>query len=409
MSDYGSHPTIYGSLSDSELYSLYRWDSWTGLDEGHRQQLLQETVNRSAAENGEKGSCKVVFADLGPGVAGEQSGDTIRMSRQYLDDQFWTAKNGKLVQEAKLGSNLEALTTVLHEDQHAFQNQVIDGTIPAPDPTLQREYAANNFNPVTVTEADGTVKPGLAYIYGDNNSFGYYLYYMQSTERDAHRISEEKAMKIVEALEKEYGNEPSFDAFRKELEANGFEAAMLQAQALFGSKTVEHDVNASLMNHVYGTNEKVDPQVDKMVEKELAATYEATVRHELERSGEPKSAGGKENTMEVDWKNLHVTEEEYDAALRSSVNAYYEHAKADPSMSEEEVVKTTSEMAERYLTSVEEFHEQVTQNETVETAETTAAAETTAEAGTGTAAVDNGGGMDGGVDDGGVDDDGGIE
>ena len=58
---YGSHPTIYGNLSDGQLYQMYRSEIWKGLNEDNRQQLLQETVNRSALEHGEIGACKVVF------------------------------------------------------------------------------------------------------------------------------------------------------------------------------------------------------------------------------------------------------------------------------------------------------------------------------------------------------------
>lgn len=52
-----------------------------------------------------------------------------------------------------------------------------------------------------------------------------------------------------------------------------------------------------------------------------------------------------------------VTLEEYDRSLRDSVNAYYVHAMNDPSMSREDVIRTTSEMADKYLDAVQEFRE----------------------------------------------------
>ena len=275
MSEYGSHPTIYGGLSDLELYRMYRWDSWHRLDEDHRQQLLQETVNRAALQNGEKGSCRVVFADLDSSVAGAQSGQTITVNRSlYADDLRMTAKNGVLQSETKIGNNMDALTTVLHEDQHAYQNQIIDGTVPAPDPALRAEYAANNFNHVTITEPDGSERRGLTYIQGHDSQFGYSLYYLQSTERDAHRFSEERTVQIMDMLEQDGGNEPSFDEYRKELAANGYAAAVEHAQELFGNDAVEQEVNQSLMNHVYGSDEAVTPEIDRLVEHEMIATYE---------------------------------------------------------------------------------------------------------------------------------------
>ena len=60
-----------------------------------------------------------------------------------------------------------------------------------------------------------------------------------------------------------------------------------------------------------------------------------------------------------------VTLEEYNQSLRDSVNAYYEHAMQDTSMTEEDAIQSTAEMSEKYLDAVEEFQqEQDMQNET---------------------------------------------
>lgn len=55
--------------------------------------------------------------------------------------------------------------------------------------------------------------------------------------------------------------------------------------------------------------------------------------------------------------NKSVSLEEYNATLRGSVNAYYEHAMNDPTMSKEEAIKSTAEMSEKYLEAVQEFQE----------------------------------------------------
>ena len=60
-----------------------------------------------------------------------------------------------------------------------------------------------------------------------------------------------------------------------------------------------------------------------------------------------------------------VTLEEYNQSIRDTVNAYYEHAMQDPSMTEEDAIQSTAEMSEKYLDAVEEFQqEQDMQNET---------------------------------------------
>ena len=69
--------------------------------------------------------------------------------------------------------------------------------------------------------------------------------------------------------------------------------------------------------------------------------------------------------MGFDYKP--VTLEEYNQTLRDSVNAYYTHAMNDPSMSKEEAIQSTGEMAEKYLGAVQEFQEaQEAQNAGVE-------------------------------------------
>ena len=55
--------------------------------------------------------------------------------------------------------------------------------------------------------------------------------------------------------------------------------------------------------------------------------------------------------------NKPVSLEEYNATLRDSVNAYYEHAMNDPTLSKEEAIKSTAEMSEKYIDAVQEFQE----------------------------------------------------
>ena len=51
--------------------------------------------------------------------------------------------------------------------------------------------------------------------------------------------------------------------------------------------------------------------------------------------------------MSLDYKP--VTLDEYNQSLRDTVNAYYTHALNDPNMSTEDALKSTGEMAEKYL------------------------------------------------------------
>ena len=49
-----------------------------------------------------------------------------------------------------------------------------------------------------------------------------------------------------------------------------------------------------------------------------------------------------------------VTAEDYESSMRSTVNAFYEHAVNDPSLTQEEAIAQTAEVAENYLAAMED-------------------------------------------------------
>lgn len=360
---YGSHPTIYGNLSDGQLYQMYRSEIWKGLNEDNRQQLLQETVNRSALEHGEIGACKVVFShDLDVGTDGQQSGNTILMDyEKFVNDREVRIYNEKEIYHDVIDSNMQALTTAFHEDEHAYQNQVIEGLIPGDAEETIKEYKANDFTPAVIKQ-DNSIHIGSQYLNGISN---YYLYYLQSTERDAFRNSEDKAVKVMEYLKEQYGEEKSFEVYRAGLQAKGFEAVLKEAQQYFQNENIEKDINQALMNQYYATNEPVDSVTMSAVKREMILSYQHQMRNSMKNDSEKdveiligKTDGNTKMPQEgenMDFKNLRVTKEEYAQSLRDTVNKYYEHALNDPNMSKEEAIEETGKMAEDYLNAVDEF------------------------------------------------------
>ena len=121
----------------------------------------------------------------------------------------------------------------------------------------------------------------------------------------------------------------------------------------------------------------------------------------------------------MDKSYTPVTVEDYDNSMRATVNAFYEHALNDPSMSQEEAIAQTSQMAENYLNTMDEINtahengEIMSNNDSInaEISEENAGETVTDSAVSNVNDLDNGGiEEDGGADDdGGVDDDGGIE
>lgn len=273
---YGNHPTSLSSLSDEALCSQYRMSVWKTLDESERQELLQETCNRAAAARGEKGCCKVIFSDLARNTAGVHSRDVIELNRSmYAEDHLIMIYKGKEVVRDAPCPNMEALLTVLHENEHAWQDQVINGDISSADSALAKAYRANNFDLVAITREDGNVSLGQTYLSNpDNSKIGYYLYYAQSTERDAHRNSEAMAEKITNHLIEKYGEEPSFAAFRASLQQDGYEATMNNASLLFQGEDLDINVNNSLINHYYGESQPVNPQIDQLVVREMETSLQ---------------------------------------------------------------------------------------------------------------------------------------
>lgn len=279
---YGNHPTIYTGVSDLELFRKFRMSEWEALNEYSKRELLQEICNRSAAAHGEIGSCKVEFSEL-TSCKAYQAGDRIVMSRElFVNGNHKEVYNGKEVIYKEPCFNMEALLTLLHEEEHAYQSQMIHGDIAAKDPMLLREYRANNHDCVNVPGPDGKIAIGQTYLSCPTGTeTGYYVYYVQSTERDAHRLSEARAVAIMNKLAEKYGEEPSFLEFRKSITTDGYQATMMAAKAFFCNDNLETDVNNSLMNHYYGWALPVDPTINAIVEGEMTASFQASIHGSL--------------------------------------------------------------------------------------------------------------------------------
>lgn len=352
MSAYGVHPTRYGSLSNEQLYSMFRESTYSKLGESEKLDLLQETVNRDAFEKGEIGVPEVRFADLPVNESGNAANGVIHVNRDMAVNGVQSFEyNGQTVQHPISAYNVESLNTVFHENTHCFQNQVIDGTITIEDAQKTAEYQANSFT-ISAVLQDGKYQFGSQYLTGETAN-GYYCYYFQSTERDAFLGAEKKTAVILNGLTEKYGTEPSFEAYAKSVEATGYQATERVAIERFQNLNFERDLNQILQNQYFGTNVQVDKNTETAVKAEMIATYKSL----QQQITQTNSLSEKEYTKMSFDPNKPVSLEEYDATLRSSVNAYYEHVMNDPTMSKEETIKSTAEVSEKYLDAVQEFQE----------------------------------------------------
>ena len=352
MGAYGVHPTRYGNLSNDQLYAMFRESTYSKLGESEKLELLQETVNRDALEKGEVGAPEVRFADLPANESGNAANGVINVNRDMAVNGMQSFEyNGQTIQHLISDYNVQSLNTVLHENTHCFQDQIIDGTITIEDAQKTAEYQANSFTSSAVLQ-DGRYQLGSQYLTGETAN-GYYCYYFQSTERDAFLGAEERTAAILSGLTEKYGTEPSFEAYAKSVESTGYHATEREAIERFQNPNFERDLNQTLQNQYFGTNVPVDKNTEAAVKAEMVATYKSL----QQQITQANNLSAKENAKMSFDPNKPVSLEEYNATLRDSVNAYYEHAMNDPTMSKEEAIKSTAEMSEKYIDAVQEFQE----------------------------------------------------
>lgn len=348
MSDYGMHPTRYCGLSNGELYSMYRESVYSSLNDSEKLDLLQETVNRDALERGEIGSPLVQFSSLSANVSGNAANGTIQINYDVAVKGMQSVEyNGQIIERQMDDYNIQALNTVLHENIHCWQDQVNDGTIMITDNHLASEYQANSFTTSAVLQ-NGSYRLGSQYLTGETPG-GYYMYALQATERDAFLQSEQKTDSILQGLSEKYGTEKSFESYVKGVEANGYHAMEQRAVQLFANPNFEHDLNQVLQNQYFGTNVPVNPNTEAAVKTEMVASYQLL----QPQMAQYNSVSKEESHM--GFNPQPVSLEEYNQSLRDSVNSYFQHAMNDPTVSQEEAIRTTGEMAEQYLDAVGEF------------------------------------------------------
>lgn len=272
MGTYGVHPTRYGNLSNDQLYAMFRESTYSKLGESEKLDLLQEIVNRDALANGEIGAPEVRFADLPANVSGNAVNGVINVNRDMAVNGTQSFEyNGQTIQHSISDYNVETLNTVLHENTHCFQEQVIDGTITIEDAQKTAEYQANSFTSSAVLQ-DGRYQLGSQYLTGETAN-GYYCYYFQSTERDAFLGAEEKTVAILGGLTEKYGTEPSFEAYTKSVETTGYRTTERDAIERFQNLNFERDLNQTLQNQYFGTNVPVDKNTETAVKAEMIASH----------------------------------------------------------------------------------------------------------------------------------------
>ena len=92
-------------------------------------------------------------------------------------------------------------------------------------------------------------------------------------------------MQILNQLEQKYSPDPSFEAYRLNVQTNGYEATLSQARLYFGTEAVEQDINTTLKNQFYQTSEPVSsPLVENAVKQEMVLSLQENMKMSQEQS-----------------------------------------------------------------------------------------------------------------------------
>lgn len=286
-----------------ELYSNFSYNKWNQLDTGSKWKCLQQLENHFAAEQG-RPAVKVlpISSKEARGAYGGYDPDknVIYINRDLVE-------YGTLVgpvdinHPTQLDANMQLFDTIAHEGYHAYQGYAIKHPGFHKDMKQVKEWAINDRNVKYFRRGDE--------------------YLVQPRERDAWKYGSEKTREAFDEIEKYYGTEPGRAMYEKSVEDNSYENAL---ERLWNN-------NPDALNQMY---------------KEMMDAYEERYR---------------ENNSTV---NLDpITVDEYDAISREAVNRYYEHLKNNPSLSNEDVMRMTGDMSEKYFSAVEEYKNAVQQKE----------------------------------------------
>ena len=286
-----------------ELYSNFSYNKWNQLDTGSKWKCLQQLENHFAAEQG-RPAVKVLPISSKE-VRGDYGGYDPDKNVIYINRDL--VEYGTLVgpvdinHPTQLDANMQLFDTIAHEGYHAYQGYAIKHPGFHKDMKQVKEWAINDRNVKYFRRGDE--------------------YLVQPRERDAWKYGSEKTREAFDEIEKYYGTEPGRAMYEKSVEDNSYENAL---ERLWNN-------NPDALNQMY---------------KEMMDAYE-------ERYWENNS------TVNLD----PITVDEYDAISREAVNRYYEHLKNNPSLSNEDVMRMTGDMSEKYFSAVEEYKNAVQQKE----------------------------------------------
>ncbi len=264
---YTNSEKVYSEYSDSDLYMCFCRNNWLKMQESDRRNLLNEVVSRENVKYGCNYNVDIYFEDMKSHTAGYQTGNRIFLNRDmFVNDRLTEVYCDKTIEISLKDSNWQALETVLHENRHVFQDKVVDGTIRY-DEATRNTFASNGF---TVSDVDG--KRASQYMIGENS---YALYYLNPTEIDAYKTSQERTQQIISELSRQGMNDVSADKYLSNLQSTGYKARLEEFKKEFNNANADKEVSQVLKNTYFNSNVPVDKTIESAVKQEMIKSQEA--------------------------------------------------------------------------------------------------------------------------------------
>jgi hypothetical protein len=276
--------TLFRDFSDKRLKNLFSKDAWNMLDKYQRLDLLQEVSNRRAEKLKMSYYPRVSFEKMAPATSGQYFDGRIFLNEEKYALDKVTLEGGKEI-ELK-DANLDAYETLVHEHQHAFQEECLEGKVEVDPSYLEKLDANRGFLSREENHS----------LYIDPKS-NYQVYRLQISERDAFRVSENETDSLIESLKEEgklslVENQESLKAYQKMRAINGQEALEKETSLIYGQKNPELVVDKSLLDLKNG---RLDlGKMTKLERETLEATknsYKLCLSENLEREAKIELEG----------------------------------------------------------------------------------------------------------------------
>lgn len=257
----------FAGMNKEQLNAQFSAQNFEKLSREEKQDLLQTYVDNKCKADG-LDPVKVELAPL-PGAKGGEyrPGSNTIVMNEHLVCSGGYLSDGKAIMVDD--GNYRSLEVLLHEYQHAWQKGVVEGKVPATEEQT-RAFTANQY---TTSPVLGNTAKGSQYVQPNKTSpYGNQVYFLNPVELDAFKNSQEEVKAILQDVP---DNDPSKQAYLRNLEYRGWEARLGKAQEMLGrhSDDVAKDTKTVLQNSYYGTKEPVDPAFQQLVETEMVATH----------------------------------------------------------------------------------------------------------------------------------------